>query len=42
MESTVLAGADMNTLATLMVTSVRILEQYYSKLTATMAAGKLA
>ena len=37
-----LAGTDIHTLAKQMGTSVRILEQHYSKLTATMAAGKLA
>lgn len=37
-----LAGTDIHTLAKQMGTSVRMLEQHYSKLTATMAAGKLA
>ena len=37
-----LGGTDIHTLAKQMGTSVRMLEQHYSKLTATMAAGKLA
>ena len=37
-----LAGTDIHTLAKQMGTSVRMLEQHYSKLTATMAAEKLA
>ena len=37
-----LAGTDIHTLAKQMGTSVRMLEMHYSKLTATMAAEKLA
>ena len=37
-----LAGTDIHTLAKQMGTSVRMLEQHYSKLTATMAADRLA
>ena len=37
-----LSGTDIHTLAKQMGTSVRMLEQHYSKLTATMAAEKLA
>ena len=37
-----LSGTDIHTLAKQMGTSVVMLEQHYSKLTATMAAGKLA
>ena len=37
-----LSGTDINTLAKQMGTSVRMLELHYSKLTATMAAEKLA
>jgi integrase len=37
-----LAGTDIHTLARQMGTSVLMLERHYSKLTATMAAGKLA
>ena len=37
-----LAGTDIHTLAKQMGTSVRMLEQHYSKLTATMAAERLA
>jgi len=37
-----LAGTDIHTLAKQMGTSFVLLEQHYSKLTATMAAGKLA
>ena len=37
-----LAGTDIHTLAKQMGTSVRMLEAHYSKLTATMAAEKLA
>ena len=37
-----LADTDIHTLAKQMGTSVRILEQHYSNITATMAAGKLA
>lgn len=42
MESMMLAVADMNTLAKQMGMSVRMLAQHFSKLAATMAAGKLA
>ncbi len=37
-----LAGTDIHTLSEQMGTSVRILEAHYSKLTATMAAERLA
>ena len=37
-----LSGTDIHTLAKQMGTSVRMLELHYSKLTATMAAEKLA
>jgi integrase len=37
-----LAGTDIHTLARQMGTSVVMLERHYSKLTATLAAGKLA
>ena len=37
-----LAGTDIHTLSKQMGTSVRMLEAHYSKLTATMAADKLA
>jgi integrase len=37
-----LSGTDIHTLARQMGTSVRMLEAHYSKLTATMAAEKLA
>ena len=37
-----LAGTDIHTLARQMGTSVVMLERHYSKLTATMAADKLA
>jgi hypothetical protein len=37
-----LAETDIHTLARQMGTSVRMLETHYSKLTATMAADKLA
>ena len=37
-----LAGTDIHTLARQMGTSVLMLERHYSKLTATMAAGRLA
>ncbi len=37
-----LAGTDIHTLARQMGTSVVMLEQHYSKLSATMAAGRLA
>ena len=37
-----LAGTDIHTLAKQMGTSVRMLEHHYSKLTATMAAERLA
>jgi integrase len=37
-----LAGTDIHTLARQMGTSIAMLEQHYSKLTATMAAEKLA
>ena len=37
-----LGGTDIHTLAKQMGTSVRMLEQHYSKLTATMAAERLA
>ena len=37
-----LAGTDIHTLAKQMGTSVLMLERHYSKLTATMAADKLA
>ena len=40
--SELLAGTDIHTLARQMGTSVRMLEAHYSKLTATMAAEKLA
>ena len=36
------SGTDIHTLAKQMGTSVRMLEMHYSKLTATMAAEKLA
>jgi hypothetical protein len=41
-DTELLAGTDIPTLAKQMGTSVRMLEAHYSKLTATMAAGKLA
>ena len=37
-----LAGTEIHTLAKQMGTSVRMLEQHYSRLTATMAAERLA
>jgi len=37
-----LAGTDIHTLARQMGTSVLMLERHYSKLTATLATGKLA
>ena len=37
-----LAGTDIHTLSKQMGNGVRMLEQYYSKLTATMAAERLA
>lgn len=37
-----LAGTDIHTLAKQMGTSVTMLERHYSKLTATLAAGRLA
>jgi len=40
--ATLLAGTDIHTLSKPMGTSVRMLELHYSKLTATMAAEKLA
>lgn len=42
MESVALAALGMLTLATSMAISVRMFKQHYSKLMATMAAGKLA